>query len=117
MPLAPAGQEPGDRLDSWKQIASYLGRCSRTVQRWEQTEKLPVYRLQHEKRGSVYAFKTELDAWREERRLRSDSGQPEEAMDAPQPPEARPAHPRWQIAAVAGGLGVLLAVAAAFASR
>ncbi len=52
-----------DRLDSWKEIASYLRRDIRTVQRWEKTEALPVHRHPHEKLGSVYAFKPELDAW------------------------------------------------------
>jgi hypothetical protein len=33
------------RLDSWKEIASYLGRGVRTVQRWECEEGLPVHRL------------------------------------------------------------------------
>lgn len=52
-----------ERLDSWKEIASYLQRSVRTVQRWEQDEELPVRRLQHRKQGSVYAFRPELDAW------------------------------------------------------
>ena len=51
------------KLDSWKQIAVYLGREVRTVQRWEKSSGLPVRRLQHEKRGSVYAYTGELDAW------------------------------------------------------
>jgi TolB-like protein len=51
------------RLDSWKEIASYLRRGARTVQRWEREEGLPVRRLPHEKLGSVYAFKHELDGW------------------------------------------------------
>src|SRR5205814_4248172 len=52
-----------DRLDSWKEIANYLRRDVRTVQRWEKKEGLPVYRHQHDKLGSVYAFKAELDTW------------------------------------------------------
>ena len=56
-----------ERLDSWKEIAAYLGREVRTVQRWEKTEGLPVHRLQHDKLGSLYAFRSELDAWRKER--------------------------------------------------
>jgi TolB-like protein/Tfp pilus assembly protein PilF len=56
------------RLDSWKQIASYLGRSEKTARRWEETEGLPVHRLLHEKRGSVYAYAGELDAWRDARR-------------------------------------------------
>jgi len=59
---------PEDRLDSWKAIAAYLGRGVRTVQRWEREEGLPVHRLAHEKRGSVYARRREVDAWWESRR-------------------------------------------------
>src|ERR1700750_578886 len=61
-------QEPPSRLDSWKEIASYLGRSEKTVRRWEEKEDLPVHRLLHEKRGSVYAYTGELDAWRDARR-------------------------------------------------
>ncbi len=53
-----------DRLDSWKAIASYLQRTEKTARRWEQHEGLPVHRLAHQDRSSVYAFKSELDAWR-----------------------------------------------------
>jgi TolB-like protein len=51
------------RLDSWKDIAGYLKRDESTVQRWEKREDMPVHRHVHDKRGSVYAFTTELDAW------------------------------------------------------
>ena len=57
---APASAE---RLDSWKEIASYLHRGARTVQRWEQEEGLPVHRLRHDQGSTVYAYKSELDAW------------------------------------------------------
>lgn len=53
-----------DRLDSWKEIASFLGRQVRTVQLWEKREGLPVRRLHHKKLGSVFAYRSELDAWR-----------------------------------------------------
>jgi len=65
---APTGASSADRLDSWKEIAAYLGREVRTVQGWEKLEALPVHRHQHGRQGSVYAFKTELDAWRDSRR-------------------------------------------------
>jgi TolB-like protein/Flp pilus assembly protein TadD len=52
-----------DRLDSWKEIATFLRRDVRTVQRWEKNEGLPVHRHQHEKLGSVYAFPSEITAW------------------------------------------------------
>jgi len=57
-----------DRLDSWKEIAAYLKRDLRTVQRWEEKEGLPVHRHLHSRQGSVYAYKTELDAWWTKRR-------------------------------------------------
>ena len=59
---------PRDRLESWKEIAAYLSRSERTVRRWEEKEGLPVHRLAHDKRGSVYGYTWELDAWRESRR-------------------------------------------------
>src|SRR5690348_18337977 len=57
-----------DRLDSWKKIASYLKRDVSTVQRWERREGMPVHRHLHDKLGSVFAFRSELDAWWESRR-------------------------------------------------
>src|SRR5260370_15082495 len=66
----------GRRLESWKEIAVYLGRDVTTVRRWEKREGLPVHRLHHSKLGSVYAYTKELDAWRDERA-------PRDARDAP----------------------------------
>ncbi len=65
--LAPPGLRRDGRLDSWKEIAAYLNRTPRTVQRWELEESLPIHRLRHEKQGSVYALKDELDQWWESR--------------------------------------------------
>ena len=65
---ASAGFGPAaKRLDSWKEIAAYLRRGTRTVQRWEREQGLPVHRLRHDKLGSVYAYPSELDAWWEAR--------------------------------------------------
>jgi len=66
------------KLDSWKEIARYLGREVRTVQRWEKTQSLPVRRLHHQTRGSVYAFAADLDAWLASRQLSS----PAEEVDS-----------------------------------
>ena len=79
------------RLDSWKEIAAYLGREVRTVQLWEKGEGLPIHRHQHARQGSVYAFKPELDAWREARKSVATVAEP-------------PAKNRWPAvtAAVAG---------------
>src|SRR5687767_9775872 len=61
---SPVQEPPGQRLDSWKDIAAYLKRDVSTVQRWEKREGMPVHRHVHDKLGSVYAFRSELDAWR-----------------------------------------------------
>jgi Tol biopolymer transport system component len=77
---------PEGRLDSWKEIAAYLGRGIRTVQRWEREEGLPVHRLAHEKRGSIYARREELAAWWESRRLTLAASSPSDAGDSPVAP-------------------------------
>jgi len=51
------------RLESWGEIATYLRRDIRTVQRWEHDYGLPVRRLVIGKMGQVYAYRSELDAW------------------------------------------------------
>jgi len=58
-----------DRLDSWKEIAGYLKRDVTTVQRWEKREGMPVHRHLHDKLGSVYAYRSELDAWTQSRNV------------------------------------------------
>ena len=66
-PARPSPRRPdettSDRLDSWKDVAAYLQRDVSTVQRWEKREAMPVHRHVHEKQGTVYAFRLELDAW------------------------------------------------------
>ena len=59
----------GRRLESWKEIAAYLRRDVTTARRWEKQERLPVYRLQHGKLGSIYAYTSELDSWRDKQAL------------------------------------------------
>jgi adenylate cyclase len=50
-------------LRGWKQIAAYLHRDVRTVQRWERNEHLPVRRQVHVKSGTVLAARATLDEW------------------------------------------------------
>jgi Tol biopolymer transport system component len=83
-PVGKAMKDAGrDRLDSWKEIASFLDRGIRTVQRWEREEGLPVRRLAHAKRGSVYADRAELTAWWESRRLVSAASAGPSVVDVP----------------------------------
>ena len=72
-----------DRLESWKEIAAYLKRDVRTVQRWEKREGLPVSRHIHDKLGTVYADRREIDAWWASRsvRLETDQATGEDASD------------------------------------
>jgi tetratricopeptide (TPR) repeat protein len=88
---APGGQPTRDRLESWKEIAAHFRRSERTVRRWEEKEGLPVHRLAHDKRGSIYAYVDELDTWRESRRT---------LVEAEAPPVVR--HRRWSTLAAAG---------------
>jgi TolB-like protein len=54
----------GERLESWKEIAAYLGREVRTVQRWAFARSLPVHRLPGGgRRPRVFSLKSEIDAW------------------------------------------------------
>ena len=50
-------------LNSWKEIAVYLGRGVRTVQRWEAKLGLPVRRPNGHMRSAVIALSNELDEW------------------------------------------------------
>ena len=65
-------ERPGERLDSWKEIAAYLHRDVTTAQRWEKREAMPVHRHVHERLGSVYAYRAELDAWARSRKISTD---------------------------------------------
>src|ERR1700728_4785016 len=73
LPVAVRKRMTSERLDSWKEIAAYLKREVRTVRRWETYEGLPVHRHLHKVRGSVYAFRPELDAWWTKRRAQGRS--------------------------------------------
>jgi excisionase family DNA binding protein len=48
-------------LSSWKEIAAYLGKGVRTVQRWEQQDGLPVRRIAGT--SKIVAYREELDRW------------------------------------------------------
>lgn len=55
--------EPSRRLDSWKDVAEYLGRDVRTVMRWSKSDGLPVRRVAGGRGRSVFAYTHEIDAW------------------------------------------------------
>jgi Tol biopolymer transport system component len=116
-----SSSSPNERLDSWKEIARYLDRDESTVQRWEKREGMPVHRHVHSKRGSVYAYRAELDAWWQGRRQQLEPPKIEgqgstaelEPSAAPGPfgiaPSARPR--RWGLAVVALTLAMVALLA------
>jgi DNA-binding transcriptional regulator YiaG len=52
------------RLDSWQEIAEYLGREVRTVQSWQKNADLPIHRDWDDDLW-VYADTAELDSWQQ----------------------------------------------------
>src|SRR3984957_277357 len=105
----------GDKLDSWKEIAAYLNRDVTTVQRWEKREGMPVHRHLHDRIGSVYASRAELDTWSRSRKL---SATPEAGTTTSSPdlsaqtiPSAVPASPtRWMFILPLAAAAVTLAI-------
>ena len=69
--------DESERLNSWKEIAAHLSVSVRTAQRWEKTEHLPARRHQHAALGSVFAYRSELNAWWDSRpHLREAAAEP-----------------------------------------
>ncbi len=112
---------PEDQLDSWKEIAAYLGRDVTTVQRWEKSEAMPVHRHVHDKRSSVYALTSELDAWRQSRKPRLDENNHPQTQnertasagtssETVSKPSSAPGKRRWL--AVAATVGIVIAIVA-----
>lgn len=61
--IADAPKPAQELLNSWKEIAVYLNRGVRTVQRWELELGLPVRRPRGRRHSAVIAKRSELDAW------------------------------------------------------
>ena len=59
----PANVQPPKIINGWKEIATYLGKGVRSVQRYERELGLPVHRPAGRSKGSVIATKLELDGW------------------------------------------------------
>ena len=117
-PEAPPSVKPTeDRLDSWKEIAAYFNRDVTTVQRWEKREKMPVRRHLHDRIGSVYAFRADLDAWARSRNLSAAQGDGNDVLtpSLPAPPQiaASSTSPtRWKLVMAVAAAVALLAIGA-----
>jgi len=115
----PESEKPAEnRLDSWKEIAAYLNRDVTTVQRWEKREGMPVHRHQHDRMGSVYASRAELDAWVRGRNLpgAQENGNQVASPDPPASPLPQPevatSRTKWKFALLLAAAGAVLAVVA-----
>jgi TolB-like protein len=86
-------------LNSWKEIAAYLNRDARTVQLWEKNEGLPIHRLIHQSRCSIYAYPKELDSWLQMRKPVKPVAVEAAAGEASQVRMARLHAVRWYLAA------------------
>src|SRR5438876_650918 len=110
---SPSTRPPDDRLDSWKEIATYVKRDVSTVQRWEKREGMPIHRHVHDRGGSVYAFSSELDAWLQSRRLRleeEDEGDKAETLvdaESDHRPKGTPQARLWLVVAGMAALALL----------
>jgi hypothetical protein len=112
----PNGNGNNARLDSWKDIASYLSRDVRTVIRWEQQRGLPVRRLPGAGRKVVFAYTAELDAWLTQDKSAPQGLQPVSnggltatgQADGKDPDSGRP---RWPYSAASVAAVALLAIA------
>lgn len=112
----PTTETPEKRLESWKEIAAYLGREVSTVQRWEKKEGMPVHRHLHDKRGSVYALPTELDLWRSRRQPPGEAEiQPQAETPVARVTDALTRAPKGWLWTAIGVVVLLLLVAVFFA--
>ena len=50
-------------LSGWKEIAAYVNRVVRTVQRWEKDLAFPVRRPRGKSRSAVIALRSDIDNW------------------------------------------------------
>ena len=105
--------ERGTRLDSWKEIAAYLNRDLRTLQRWEKTANLPIRRLNKPGMRAVFAYTADLDEWLRQQSPGPSHTTPEDrsvTTGAPTP-ATLPAH-RGPARAIVSALVILLVLAA-----
>jgi hypothetical protein len=53
---------PQDVLESWKEIAAFIGRDERTAMRWAKEQGMPVQRSPG-KRGRIHGSRSEISSW------------------------------------------------------
>jgi DNA-binding response OmpR family regulator len=61
--MSKASGDDQELLNSWKEVAQYMRRGVRTVQRWEKDLGFPVHRPAGKLKSAVLAVTTEIDEW------------------------------------------------------
>ncbi len=111
--------DKGKYLDSWKEVAAYLGRNIRTCRNWERDLGLPVHRLDGSSKSHVFAYTGELDDWREKKGRLPENGETRTGdlaeTNRPPAPDSvsirRSVRTWYVVASVAAPLLVVVAVA------
>lgn len=98
------------RFDGWKAIANFLGRERSTASRWARERGLPVHRVPGGQTGTVYALRSELDAWLASDSMERDAVAPDIVDEKRLPRESAPK--RRPISVMSIGLVVLCFCAA-----
>ena len=91
--------DDSDRLDSWKEIAAFIGRDERTAMGWAAQQGMPVHRVPGGKRGRVFASRAEISEWLGRRA----GGSPQTV-----PPSRSTLRRAYVVAGVLGALALLL---------
>jgi hypothetical protein len=125
MPLETASA----KLESWKEIAAFIGRDVRTAMRWAQ-QGMPVHRVPGAKRGRIFAYSSEIDAWLnghasgeppsddgDEAAARSEGDRPAEVPRVVRPAMGSSSRRALKLLVAAGTFVVLAVLAKAIATR
>jgi hypothetical protein len=99
------------KMTSWKEISSFLGRDVRTVQRWEKESGLPVHRVPGSRGRTVFAYSHEIDDWL--RDTNANASRDSQAQDGGGASETR----SWVISAIVVGVVLVAAGLVVFALR
>ena len=89
-----AAEEP-DRLESWKEIAEFIGCDVRTAMRWAARQGMPVHRVPGGKLGRVFASRKGITQWFGNR-----AGDPSEGTQ----PAGNVLRRKWVLAVALGAL-------------
>jgi hypothetical protein len=107
------GENDVDRLESWKEIAGFIGRSERTAMRWAQRRGMPVRQIPGGKGAGVYASRSEIDAWMGKHPKPESEPEAEDSL----PESSARIRSRWVWASAALVAGLILAVVLIASSR